>query len=271
MRGTMTEEVEGHGAEPEVEVVAPEGVDNEGGEQSTDNSRTPSDIEDLAQEMGWVPQEKYRGDPSKWKDAKSFVKSTVDVNRSLSKDVRELKDTQERLLRVQSRVIDDQVERKVKEATARFHQAVADGDSQGAFEASEEIRHARIVAEPETNPVSDWQSRNQWYGSHPEASDLAYGVCERLAKQGLTPAQQLAEAEKTVRKAFPDLFEGPKPKAERNAPPPVQGGQRSAQGQPRAKGWGDLPPNVRSAAERNLTKWGLTKETYAKAYFEENA
>lgn len=268
MRGSMAEEAEDHGAEPEV-------PDEQGGNEERasepESSRTPSDIEEFAQEMGWVPREKYRGDPDKWKDAKAFVRATVDVNRSLSKDVRELTENQRRLLRSQERVIEKQVEERVREATQRFHQAVADGDSQEAFRASEEIRQAKQAVVEEEPPASTWQRNNAWYGTHTEASDLAYGVCERLAKQGRSQAEQLAEAEKAVRKAFPDLFES-KPKSEpKQAPPPVHGGQRSTQGQPRAKGWNDIPSEYRAAAERNLTRWGLTKEAYAKVFFEENA
>lgn len=273
MRGSMAEEAEDHGVEPEVvDVVVP---DEQGGNEERasepESSRTPSEIETLAEEMGWSPKDKWRGDPDKWKPAKDFVKSTVDVNRSLSKDVRELRENTERVLKAQSKIIDREVERRVAEATQRFHQAVADGDSQEAFRASEEIRHAKQAVVEEEPPASNWQRNNAWYGTHTEASDLAYGVCERLAKQGRSQAEQLAEAEKAVRKAFPDLFES-KPKSEpKQAPPPVHGGQRSTQGQPRAKGWNDIPSEYRSAAERNLTRWGLTKEAYAKVFFEENS
>ena len=272
----MAEEAEDHGVEPEVvDVVVPEEQGgNEERASEPESSRTPSEIETLAEEMGWSPKDKWRGDPDKWKPAKDFVKSTVDVNRSLSKDVRELRENTERVLKAQSKIIDREVERRVAEATQRFHQAVADGDSQEAFRASEEIRVARETAPTTQNdPAADWRAENKWYDGENEASLYALVVCERENRKGRTYAQQLEEAERAVRKRFPELFdEGRQSKPEtKQSPPHVQGGQRSTQGQPRAKGWNDIPSEYRAAAERNLTRWGLTKEAYAKVFFEENA
>lgn len=266
----MAQEAEDHGGDALDATLDAQTTGNEGQESGSadpDSSRTSSDIDDLASEMGWVPKEKYRGDPEKWKDARSFVRSTVDVNKHLSKDVRELRDTTERLLKTQSKLVDREVEKKVREAAERFNQAVADGDSRGAFEASEEIRQARQQDEPENNPAEAWRRDNAWYGTHTEASDLAYGVCERLKHR--PQAEQLAEAEKVVRKAFPDLFgeKKPEPKA-----PPMQGGQRSTQGAPRKKGVNDLPPAVRAVAEKEFVRKGkCTLAQYAEMYFEENA
>lgn len=272
MRGTMAEEAEDHGAEPEVEVVAPDIQDDQADAgQEPESSRTSSDIEELAQEMGWTPKDKFKGDPERWKDAKTFVRTTVDVNKSLSKDVRELRDTTERLLKTQSKLVDREVEKRVKEATQRFNQAVADGDGEEAFRASEEIRQARAPVEAEEPPAATWIKENPWYNTHREAKALAFGICADLADQGKTQREQLQEARKAVEKAFPELFQD-KTKPEPKPAPHVQGGQRSTQAAPRKKGWNDLPPAVRASAERHfINKGKCSQADYAETYWQENS
>ena len=271
MRGIMAEEADDYVGEVPADDAAPLGQasDTDRGE-SSDSSRTPSEIEDLAQEMGWSPKDKWHGDPNKWKPAKDFVKSTVDVNRSLSKDVRELRDQTNRILKTQSVVVEREVEKRLEEATTRFNQAVADGDAEGAYRAGKDIDKARALpVEAEEPPAASWTKENAWFGTHDEASDLAYGVCARLAGQGKSQKEQLDAARKAVEKAFPDLFQT-KPQSDRKDPPPMQGGQRSTQVAPRKKGVNDLPPAARKAGEEFARKYKVPLADYAKTYWEEN-
>jgi len=262
------------GVAPEENTDAPvieQGAAEQDRGEGSDSSRSPSEIEEIAQEMGWSPKDKWRGDPDKWKPAKDFVKSTVDVNRSLSKDVRELRDETRRILKTQSVVVEREVAKRLEEATTRFNQAVADGDAEGAYRAKDEIDKVRASAvEAEEPPAATWQKTNSWFGTHTEASDLAYGVCERLSKQGKSQTEQLAEAEKAVRKAFPDLFSDATKSVQKD-PPPLAGGQRSTQAAPRTKGVNDLPPTARRAAEEMQRKYKLPIADYAKTYWQENS
>lgn len=273
MRGTMAEEADDHVTEVVTDDAAPlnQASNTDQGEGS-DSSRTPSEIEDLAQEMGWASKEKWHGDPAKWKPAKDFVKSTVDVNRSLSKDVRELRDETRRILKTQSVVVEREVEKRLEEATTRFNQAVADGDAEGAYRATRDIDRARASAtSAEEPPAASWAKDNPWFGTHDEASDLAYGVCARLAGQGKSQEDQLAAARKAVEKAFPDLFPNQaKAKSDPKDPPPMQGGQRITQASTRKKGVNDLPPTARKAAEEMNRKYKLSLTDYAATYWEEN-
>lgn len=267
----MAEEAE----DPHEEIVeegalAPEEVaDHELDAAPQDQS--PSDLETLAREMGWSPESEWRGPKDAWKDAKTFLKTTVDINRNLSKDVRDLRDTVDRMARTSASLADKAAKEAREQAIEEFNSAVASGDAEAALEASRKLDEVRSPQRDDA--VSDFVTRNAaWYSRDEEATAYAQSVAQIWANKGHDASRQVQEAEAAVRKRFPELFDEPgeRQQTQRRSPPVVQGGQRTTGAAPRKKGIADLPPDARRAAEDYARRGRCTVEEYAQVYFAEN-
>ena len=182
--------------EPENKVV--ETVDNGEKAVSTDNSDHSLDYEALASQIGWSPQEKFRGAPEKWVDAKTyyekgeFVLPIVKKQReeakkdaeSLRKQIAELKSTQAEF----QKFTEEAAERKYKEQIAQLKDAraaaVAAGDDKAFKQADDAIDDLKeqVAKKPEAKkeeaaPVdpdfSEWLDKNRWYVDDPKKKKLA--------------------------------------------------------------------------------------------------
>jgi hypothetical protein len=241
-----------------------------------DSSRTSSDtdpVADLAREMGWAPRDEWRGDPDQWKDAKTFLKTTVDINRNLSKDVRELRQTQAQLARTAATITERAVAEERERLTAQFREAVEAGDAEAAWKAGQQLNR---VEQPNADPadeVADFKARNIWFGKDDEATAYAVAHCQVLANKGVSRAEQVRSAEEAVKKRFPELFQSDQPQRQQpKQQPAVNQPARASRPAPREKGVADLPPDARKAGE-DFVRRGRIKSLadYAKVYFEENA
>lgn len=225
-------------------------------------SQTPSDIDALASEMGWAPKDQWRGAPEDWKDAKAFLKTTVEINRTLSKDVRELKQTTQRMAKTSAAMMERALSEQREELETRFDAAVARNDPKAARQAQAELARLEEPGDaPET--VKEFTERNPWFTKDPEAAAFAYSICE--ANKNKPAEEQLRLAEEAVKKRFPEHFpEGKKPQPAVNDP-----GTRIAT-QPKGKTFADLPRDAQAACVQ-FEKKGVKRADYVKSYFEENA
>lgn len=233
-------------------------------ETATDDSgsQTPSDIDALASEMGWAPKDQWRGDPDQWKDAKAFLKTTVEINRTLSKDVRELKQTTQRMAKTSAAMLERALTEQREELEHRFDAAVAANDPKAARQAQAELAKLEEPAEaPDT--AKDFEARNPWFKTDPEAAAFAFSICE--ANKSKPAEEQLRLAEEAVRKRFPEHFpEGKKPQPAVNDP-----GTRTSS-TPKGKTFADMPREAQAACVA-FEKNGVKRASYVKTYFEENA
>lgn len=229
-------------------------------------------VSELAAEMGWSPKDQWRGDAAKWKPAADFLKTTVDINRTLSKDVKAMRAETERLARTSASIVEQQVTERVAAAEARFQAAVEAGDAREARAATRDIDALQAQrADAAGNPEASFAEANPWYGKDEEATAFAVATSQRLAAQGKSVADQLEAAQAGVRKRFPELFPDAPPPAK--VPPAVHGTtSRTAAPSNRVKGASDLPLSAKTAGEMMVRK-GLVKDiaTYAKFWHEENA
>lgn len=236
-----------------------------------DNPPTSSDVEDLAREMGWAPQDQWRGDPNQWKDAKTFLKSTVEINRTLSKDVRGLKDTVDRLSRTSARIAERAIEEERERLQQRLVDATANNDPQAAYEASAAL--SQLDREPAAvDNLTEFRQRNTWFDTDPEARAMCLAIGELHKGKPWEEVSRLAE--EAVRKRFPEHFaDNTTPQRQQRAAPVVNSAQsRTARPAPREKGAADLPAEARRAGE-DFVRRGRVKDLaeYARIYFEENA
>lgn len=275
------------GAEAAEADGAREDAGTEGEVQQEVQQDEPEAVTALASEMGWKPKDQFGGDPSDWKPASEFIKAGREINRSLSKELRGVKDEVSRLSRTSAQIMEDTLKTRLAERDdywKRIHaDAVAKDDPVLAERAVDE--RLKIASERSKAPTADsglppetaaFMERNRaWFGTatgdgrfmggDPLARMRAMEICDALAKQGVPPDEQLQQAERAVRKEFPDLF--PKP-----AKPPagVQTGQsRSSGGGSRAKGYADMPAESQKLAKDYLDRHGIPLEDFAKKYWQQ--
>jgi hypothetical protein len=253
-----------------------------GAETGTDNDTEVqteavelNDVEKLAAEMGWKPETNYAGPKDKWKPAEQWLKAERDINRDLKSTVRSLKDTVDRMASTATKQTERALRRQAEEIEGRWNEAVEKGDKAGAVKATKELREleesAREVTGSEVDYEAAFQRDNPWYGKDEDASAYAVAVSLREANKGRTPEEQLKTAADAVKQRFPELFDE-KP-ARRQ--PAVHEPSRGNGSRPREKGFADLPPDAKRAAESYAELFKdkhnidpeLSKRDYAKDFF----
>lgn len=256
-----------------------ETVDTEVKTVSTNSSDHSLDYDALASEIGWSPKEKFRGDPAKWVDAKTyyekgeFVLPIVKKQReeakkdaeSLRKQLAELKSAQAEF----QKFTEAAAERKYKEQIAELKEAraaaVAAGDDKAFKQADDAIDDLKeqVAKKPEAKkeeaaPVdpdfSEWLDKNRWYVDDPKKKKLAdeFGIYYSNT-EGLKGKDLYEAVAKKVKSFEPDGTERPGP----------QRGGNTQGGNSKAKTFDNLLPEYKQAFtrfERNGMK--MTKEQY---------
>ncbi len=238
-----------------------------------EQTAAPLTVEDFARDRGWRPKEEYNGNPDDWRDAATFVSWGLDRNRDLSRDVKHLRETTERMSRTTADLMQQAVDRARAEERSKWektHQrAVEEGDLTTATEAVTKIAE---LAQPAPKPpeqdgtVQSFIAENSWFTNDPAAKAVAVAVSDAHAH--LPIADQLAKAREAVLKRFPE-YAPPAPKPPASVAAPTARAMPSAG---RKKGFGDLPADAQSVA-RQLVSRGLiaTVDGYAEQYFASKA
>ncbi len=248
---------------------APVIVDDAGAAPPADPA--PADpFEDFARERGWSPKEEWRGKPEDWREPKDFIAFGMERGRAANQEVRELKSTVDRIGRVSEQIMKRTIEEQRRELEAQFAGAVENKDHEGARAVREEL--SRLDQQPaDAGPpagVQDFMSRNTWFGQNRAATLVAQGITAQLASQGVSPDEQLRQAEAAVRADFPHLF-GAAPAA-KAAPSVSAPTTRAASPSAPKKSFATLPAEAQRAGQDFLKK-GMVKtlDDYAKVYYEE--
>lgn len=237
----------------------------------------PNPVEGLAQELGWVPKEQFRGNPDDWKPAEDFIKAGRDIQRTLSRDVRSLREQVDTMGRTSAALLEQQLNEQRARLEHAHREAVAADDPQAARQLASrinELDHVTVQApqpsnEPPTKEGQDWARRNRWYGTDTEATAYAQSRAMEYAKQGLSPARQLAAVERDMKELFPEHFPAAPPA---NKPPAAvsTATSRASGTSSRAKSFHDLPREAQAVA-RDMAARGVipSTEAYVQRYFAE--
>lgn len=222
-------------------------------------------IANLASELGWVPKESFKGDPEKWRPADEFIRAGRDIQKTLSSELRSVKQEVERFGRVASEITADRVRQRDEYWQQQHAKAVDEGDHAAANLAVQErqkLAQTQTAAPPAG--VNEWIGRNQWFNTDRAAQLRAQEVTERLSKQGVSVSEQLEAAERIVRKEFPEHF----PTKAKDPPSTQTGSSRKAAPSNRAKGFADMPAESQKMAQDMVRRNpGLTTEAIAKSYW----
>lgn len=251
-------------ADQEDDLPSEDGVEELDTSVEQDEQPKVDAIEALASELGWAPKEQYRGDPDKWKPADQFIRDGREIQQSTARELRSLREQVERFGGVTTQLLNDKASERDAYWQSQFNQAVEDGDTERANTLVKQRPSSPQQQGAAPSEVVDWIARNPWYNSDPLAQARAYEICERL--KHLPIEEQLKQAERGIRKEFPEHFPAPA-----KQPPGVQTGQsRKAAPSNRAKGFAEMPPESQAMARDMVRRNpGLTIEAIAKSYWQQ--
>lgn len=229
----------------EENVLAEEAVQNPPAEadfsSQDEGENKERDFEAEALEMGWVPQEKFKGAPEKWTDAKTFVekgetfipyiqadrrklkKELEDEKEARAKEKREFDDRLARLEKASERSLDalkKQHEKEVASIAAEQRKAVAAGDT-AAFDRLEEQKKTLEKAAPtgdvdETPQAkaervkNEWVTANPWFKTDYDMHEKAVTYSQFIVQgePDMTVEENLKRTEAFIREKFPEKFGG---------------------------------------------------------------
>ena len=184
-------------------------------------SSQPIEVQREAEKMGWIPPTRFKGDPSRFVDADTYIKRGEEVlpivkeqNKRLHNELdtlkREsqatahaLKAAQDAIAQMEERhtvatqkAVDD-ARRQVKAQLAAASEA---GDHEGVAELTEQLTKMAVTEpapakapapapEPQFTPPADlveWNAENPWFGTNKRKTALALAVAQELREQGET-------------------------------------------------------------------------------------
>ena len=247
----------------------------EGSQQAAEqggDTQTSPEIEALARELGWTPLDEFKGDPSRWRDPREYIKHGQDITRSLSDKVRDLSEQTRRMARTNGAILDRELKREREQLEQTFAKAVEDNDVETAHRTSQQLAKLPEQAEGpvEDSAVTDFKSRNDWYERDAAATAVAQSVAAQLHAQGKSPTEQVQAAEAEVKRRFPELFKGQTREPAKGAPTLNAPQSRTARMAPKQKGFAELPADARKAAEDLQKRRGVSLDEYARIYWQEN-
>jgi len=245
--------------------IAPQVEEQPSTEEATQVEEAPT-MEDVASEMGWAPQDEWRGDPDKWKPAHEFVRKTGDINTRLNTRMKRLEDTLSRINRTNEVMTERALSEQRQKLLDQRNEAFETGDKEAFDKADKGLEQLPSAPVQEIPPETRAfvEKHASWWGKDTEATAWAQGRADQLSRQGLSPSRQLAAIDREIKEHFPEY--SPKSTPKPKPAPLTQPGKRGAI--KREKGFSDMPPEAQKEAEYWEGK-GVKKEDFVKTYFEQ--
>jgi hypothetical protein len=247
------------GADAGDQAGADTGSADDGGQQA-------DPIEALAQELGWTPKDQFKGDPDAWKPADQFIRDGRDITRSLSRELKEIRQNVGHIVQASTATLEQQIAEQKRLLETRHQEAVELGDPQTALQISRQITQleSRALAPVVPGEVAEFAERNKdWFQKDARATNFALAVADEEARLGRSPAEQVAAAEREVKKRFPELF------LQVKAPPSVaRPPSRAASSSNRAKTFHDMPAAAQEVANDMVARGAIPSvDLYVANYF----
>jgi len=253
--------------------------------------------EQEAKQLGWVPQDEYRGDPDKWRDAKDFVefgerilpilksnnKKLHEVLGKTEAEVKQLRETMQQFAEHHKKTAEREYKKAEKEFDAKLKRikseqtaAAKDGDI-AKFQELENTREELEANKPEkpeeaavgTPPPEfvEWVAENTWYNDDAELREEAdlIGQIYRVKHPRMGAKSIFDYVSKQVKKLHPEKFENPnRQDAADVGSGNVDGNSQKSKGR---KSYSDLPEDAKRACNMFVDEGLMTKEEYIKEYF----
>jgi hypothetical protein len=245
------------------------------------------DFESEARDLGWLPKEEFKGDPTRWTDAETFVKKGDEVmplikaqNKRLKREIDDLKKQFRQASSHFGKAEERAYTRALADLTARQEEAVKEGDLDAHRAISKEIgelskdmpggKPNQATAEEAREAWDDWREKNEWYdranlASAPEIDVNARLYADRMTEKHIAKTETMPPVEffayigELVKEKYPSVgAKQPRPK-----PPSDVAGPTGGRPPNRGKSWADMEPEERRIGERLAEKWvksGLLKK-----------
>lgn len=226
---------------------------------------TPPSIEDIAADMGWSPQDQWRGDPDKWKPAHEFVRNTAEINRRLATQLKGFDERLERINRTNEAMMERALAKQREELLAARQEAFESGDGEKFNEVERKLKELPEPGHELAPEAQEFVARHaNWWGKDREATAWAQQRAGQLAQQGLSPSRQLQVVERELATYFPEYApqEKPKPKVTQLTQPGKRGAVK------KELTLSDLPKEAQEAA-KYFEKKGVSIAEYLKSYKEQ--
>lgn len=246
------------------------------------------DYEAEARASGWTAKEEFKGDPSRWIDAETFVKRADEImpllkkeRDGLKRELAQLKKDVAKASEFFSKAEQRGYERALTEIKARQEAAVEAGDVEAHRQASKDLDKLREDMAGDIGPSAkgekvdqelidgfiEWRADNDWYDSNKAMTDYADMIARQLGpreKSGMSAEDYLGAVREKVEARFGDKFPETfgRQKEERKPPKnPVEGVSTT---RPRAgqKTFADLPADAQRMCDRFI-KSGIVKDRAA--------
>lgn len=245
-------------------------------ETSESDEDVPTEIEALAAEEGWSAEDKWRGDPDKWVDARTFIRQGRTILRSTLQrqdgELSEMKSTmgefRDHYRNVEQRAHD----RAMADLKTEQRAAVTEGDTDAYDAAGKKIDEldkeapAVPVAASEQKPDPYFQpfcEANLWYGDDIKMTAYAESISTVVGRKykGQSFYDKITEE---VRAEFPDKFSN----AARKKPSRVEssGAGTMRRGNGARKTYADLPADAKAACNRFVKQKLMTRDEYIADY-----
>lgn len=241
-------------------------LDNQDGDEIASDEQPNEAVVALATDMGWRPKEEFKGDPEAWKPADQFIRAGHEIQRSTARDLKALRQTVDTMQRTSTTLLEQQLEEQRTKLAAEYEAAVADDDPKTAAEKLRSLD--KLDTEKPTRPTLSSEAQafqdrhSSWLGKDVLATDRAVEICNKLAAAGKSPAEQLEEAEKAIKRERPDLFAAP---VKRQAA--THDSRRDAGSTKAKKSFADLPAEAQTVALDMEDRLSIPRETYAANFF----
>jgi hypothetical protein len=194
-----------------------------------------TDVEKLAQEMGWKPADQWKGDKSTHVDAETYLRSTYNRQRDASRHVRaanqradEYQARLDRLERTANQMMSEQEQRHRAELTAYYERAKKEaakvGDEERWEELIDEQRQAEALLDRKfqkeapvnyeaqaqemlSDPiVGRFLKEHPWVVQDEDAYAYAFSVAQDYADAGAPKSEQIRAVKAALRDEFPQYF-----------------------------------------------------------------
>lgn len=262
-----------------------EGGERQGSRQGHVTAEGRGDAEEqiaqkVARRLGWVPQDEWTRDPTRWVPATEYLDQT-------HSRVEGLRDRVRRSESAAAAAIDETRRTARAEAEAELRRSVTEGKPEEAVAA------AHRMVESASRPSSEaerWVNERSWLNDDPVAGQLALAATNKAARDGKSVTEQLDLADQELRRLRPERYNSPRvddggrredpetrdppERREQRSRPDLAGGSRSGGGnggQRKEKGFADIPAADRAVFDRTFRPRGVTETGYARSYWRNKA
>jgi hypothetical protein len=259
-----------------------------------------AEAESQASRQGWVPKDKYKGDPKKWVDAKTFIERGERFTSNLQQEIAALRAEVEGFKGTKAAFVkfhEETIARKDAElkeaiAAARIQRSAAqqDGEHETVVALEDRIELLKEqqkelkapiekpAEEPAAKPGLDmnnpvlveWiEEENQWFRDEPKLRDYAIAVGEDLIKNGETVRGRpfLDKVAEIMRRDFPRRFKPQTSETGEMGSAVGSANQSGGKGGAGGKTERDLPPEDQALMRQFIKEGWTTKEKFLASYF----